>query len=330
MLTTIRKWTKRIVSGLLILILVSAGLIWLAGAGAKSRLTEQNPPPGRLVDAGGFKMHIYCTGEGSPVVILESGLTDFYVSWAKVQPGISQLTRVCSYDRAGLGWSEQSPDPRTSEEMIAELHALLANAGIAGPYVLVGHSFGGINVRLFARRYPREVVGMVLVDSAHEGQVARLPFVAGATDQFASQFRTLSAMSSFGLVALMPASIPNRGFPDEAYRQYQAVLATTDYFEGAIAESTAFYLSAPSSGLAGLGDLPLMVLSHGLPDRSLGLSEAGQVQFEQEWSKMQAELTAMSSDSRQVIAEQSAHDIQLDQPELVVEAVRELLRRVRP
>jgi hypothetical protein len=137
-------------------------------------------------------------------------------------------------------------------------------------------------------------------------------------------------MSSFGLVALMPASIPNRGFPEEAYRQYQAVMATTGYFEGAIAEATAFYSSVPASKIAGLGDLPLIVLSHGLPDRSLGLSQAAQEQFEQEWSKMQGELAALSSNSRQVIAAQSAHDIQLDQPGLVVEAVRELLGRVRP
>lgn len=330
MAASLWTWVKRIVMGLLILSPVLAGLTWLAGAGAKSRLAEQNPPPGRLVDAGGFNMHIHCTGEGSPTVILDAGVNDFYVSWAKVQPELARTTRVCSYDRAGLGWSGRSPVPRTNEVMAVELHTLLAQAGIEGPYILVGHSFGGINMRRFARMYPGETAGLVLVDSAQEGQMRRLPFAAGAAEDFFGQFRTLSAMSSFGLVALMPASVPNRGLPEEAYRQYQAVMAVTDYFEGAIAETTAFYSGERSSKLEGLGDLPLIVLSHGLPDRSLGLGEAEQMQFEQEWSKMQAELAALSSDSRQIIAEQSAHDIQLDQPGLVVEAVRQLLSRVRP
>src|SRR3989304_631159 len=107
------RWFKWIFVGILILILILTAFMWMAGTQAKSKMAKQNPPPGQLVDAGGFKMHLHCTGEGSPAVILESGLNDFYVSWAKVQPEISKFTRVCSYDRAGLGWSEASPQPRT-------------------------------------------------------------------------------------------------------------------------------------------------------------------------------------------------------------------------
>lgn len=319
------KWTKRIMAGLLGLILILAALTYAAGAFAKSKLVRENPPPGELIDVGGFNMHLYCTGEGSPTIILESGLNDFYVAWAKVQPEIAKTTRVCSYDRAGIGWSETSPNPRTSEIMAEELHTLLQNAGLASPYILVGHSFGGIIMRSFAQKYPGKAIGMVLVDSAHEEQAARLPFLKDATDEFLGQFRTLSFISSLGLMALSPETIPNRGLPDEAYKQYQAALATTNYFDGAIAESSVFYssaLDAPKS----LGDLPLIVLSHGLPDTTSGVDTSQQNLFEQEWVKMQIELVGLSSNSRQIIAERSGHYIQLDQPELVIEAILELVK----
>jgi pimeloyl-ACP methyl ester carboxylesterase len=323
------KWAKRIMTGLLSLVLALIVLTYAAGAAAKSNLIRDFPPPGKLVDVGGYRMHLYCTGEGKPTVILESGLNDFYVSWAKVQPEIAKVTQVCSYDRAGLGWSETSPDPRTSEVMAEELHTLLDNAEIAPPYILAGHSFGGIVMRAFAHRYPDEVIGMALVDSAHEEQGVHLPFLKDAAENMIGQFRTLSVISSFGLMALSPETIPNRGFPDEAYKQYQAVLATTNYFDGAIAETTAFYFKAPSLKITGVQDLPLIVLSHGLTDTTSGIAPSQQDQFEQEWAKMQTELTGLSSKSKRVSAQKSGHYIQLDQPELVIKAILDLMQASR-
>ena len=126
-----------------------------------------------LVDVGGRRLYITCMGEGSPTVILEHGMATESDSWAQVQQAVAQFTRVCAFDRAGRGKSDPAPKPRTSEDMVADLHALLANAHIPGPYILVGNSLGGFNARLYAHKYPGEVVGLVLVDSMHPDQFAR-------------------------------------------------------------------------------------------------------------------------------------------------------------
>src|SRR5438876_7275525 len=128
------------------------------------------PMPGSLVDIGGYRLHINCNGHGSPTVILDSGLGDNFYSWRKIQPQIASLTHVCSYDRGGLGYSDRSPLPRTSQIFAEELSKLLANARIPPPYILVGHSLGGANIRVFAAKYPSSVAGMVLVDSVHPDQ----------------------------------------------------------------------------------------------------------------------------------------------------------------
>jgi pimeloyl-ACP methyl ester carboxylesterase len=128
-----------------------------------------------MVDMGGHRLHIDCVGQGSPTVILESGLGNMSADWANVQPEVAKTTRVCTYDRAGTGWSEPGPEPRDPQQIARELHTLLGNARIDGPYVLVGQSFGGLYVRMYAARFPQEVEGMVLVDASHPDMWTRLP-----------------------------------------------------------------------------------------------------------------------------------------------------------
>jgi pimeloyl-ACP methyl ester carboxylesterase len=242
---------------------------------------------------------------------------------------VAQFTRVCTYDRAGLGWSERSPHPRTSAIMVEELHTLLNRAEETAPYLLVGHSFGGITMRQFARQYPATVTGLVLVDSAHEGQGTRLPALRNAAAQLRQQFRLLSRLNAFGLLALAPTQIPNRGLPADALTQYRARLATSDYFAAAIDENAAFYTSTDETSaveLASLGDLPLLVLSRGQGAPLPGLTAAANDAYEQSWRTLQAELVALSSNSQQRIAEQSGHDIHLQQPDLVIAAIRQLVQ----
>jgi pimeloyl-ACP methyl ester carboxylesterase len=327
-LHSIGWWLRRMLLGGMFVLLVLAGLIGLAGSWAKAKLATEYPPPGQRIDVGGYKLHLDCRGHGSPTVLLEAGLNDFSVQWARVQPAVAQFTRVCAYDRAGLGWSDPSPHPRTSDTMANELHALLEQAGVAGPYVLVGHSFGGIQLRRFAHQFPAAARGMVLVDSAHEAQVVRIPVLRTALEQLIQQFRVLAVLSRWGLIALSPAQIPNRGLPEDALAQYRARLAVAGYFDAAIAESTAFAtglgdLAPPHPGA--LGDLPLIVISRGQPEPLLGLSVSEQDQYEQRWRGLQAELAGLSSNSQQWVAERSSHDIHLEQPELVVAAIRQLV-----
>src|SRR5262249_28852565 len=133
------------------------------------------PPPGQLLDVGGYRLHLYCVGQGSPTVIFEAAADMMSVDWSWIQPEIAKKTRACAYDRAGMGWSDPGPEPRDANQVSTELHTLLTHAGIAGPYVLVGHSAGGLYVRVYAAHYPEEVVGMVLVDPGHPDMPTRIP-----------------------------------------------------------------------------------------------------------------------------------------------------------
>jgi len=314
-----------IVLVLLLLVLGTA----IAGAIAKSNLARHYPTPGQLVDVGGYKMHINCIGEGSPTVILEAGTGDFSLTWAYVQPEIAKDTRVCSYDRAGFGWSEASPYPRTGNMMVEELHTLLVNASVQGPYVLVGHSLGGLLTRVYAHKYPDEVAGMVMVDSAHEEIDIRLPKSAmKANLEMAGQLRMFALLSSTGIMALAPQYIPNPGLPDDAFAQYQAIMATTRGLETAIAEIIAgekSFAEMRALHMASFGNMPLIVLSRGHWDVIPSLSDAENQQSWEVWQEIQSEQAALSSGAKQIIAEQSGHYIQLDQPGLVIEAIRDIV-----
>src|SRR5690349_16926484 len=147
----------------LIVVLGLVGAIYESAAEAAD--VRAYPPPGQLVDVGGYRLHINCTGTGSPTVVIESGWGDMSAAWGWVQPEVAKTTRVCTYDRAGMGWSEASPAPRVAREYAKELRTLLANAHETGPYVLVGHSMGGFTVLVYAHDYPADVSGLVLVDA---------------------------------------------------------------------------------------------------------------------------------------------------------------------
>lgn len=322
------KLLRRLSIGFLTVLLLLSGGFWAAGRVAQSSLSRQYPPLGQHIDVGGHRLHIHCIGESAPTVVFESGLNEFSVQWTGVQREVAKFARACAYDRAGLGWSDAGPLPRSGEAIVRELHQLLDRAGVKRPVVLVGHSFGGLLVRQYGHVHPGETIGVVLVDATHEDYLVRIPQVRPLVSRAAGQFRTLAWMRRLGLMALSPESIPARGLSGESLERYRAVLATTDFFESAAAETAAFesnLAAARAMPWVALGDLPLVVLSRGRADPLPGLSEEDSRSFEQEWSKLQAQLTQLSRRARSVTATRSGHDIHLTEPELVVEAVRSVI-----
>src|SRR5215210_1314230 len=194
-------WLGRIV--ILIIGLALVGAIYERMAEAAD--AKAYPPPGQLVDVGGYRLHINCTGTGSPTVVIVSGLGDWSTSWGGyVQPEVAQTTRVCTYDRAGLGWSDASSLPSDAAQFAKELHTLLQNANIPGPYVMVGHSLGGLIVRIFVHEYASEVAGVVLIDSMSPKQLTQSPTEVQSQSESRSQpFSPEAALARFGIVRLL-------------------------------------------------------------------------------------------------------------------------------
>lgn len=321
--TPSRHWPRTILFGLLILVLVLAVAGFLYENIAESRDRRFNPMAGQLFDVGGYQMHIDCTGEGSPTVILDSGLGDTYLSWSKVQPEMAKFTRVCSYDRAGLGYSDSSPRPRTSQVIAEELHALLKAASVQPPYVMVGHSMGGHDVRLFASLYRNEVSGMVLVDASHPDQENRFP--RELRDMEGSWRREADF-----LAYTMPLGIPRLlGFCEDQPNERAAGCNFHSAHE-AVEELKSFPESAAQTAATGsLGDMPLAVLSHDPDKPSAELPADVAKPTNDAWEKMQEELAHLSTRGTQTVAKGSSHYIQNDRPDLVIGAVREVVTRAR-
>src|SRR5579862_4743382 len=313
------SWFRRIVAFLLIVLvaIALAGLIYENVSEARDR--HANPMPGKLVDVAGKKMHINCMGEAGPTVILNSGLGDTYLSWHKVQPEIAKFARVCSYDRAGLGYSDASSEPRTSKVIAEQLHALLQAAQVPPPYILVGHSMGGYDVRLYASLYRSEVAGMVLVDASHPDQENRFPpELKGMEGSWQREAEFLEYTMPFGVPRIL-------GFCDED-PIVRAAECNWQTARESVAEMKAFSESAAQVAATGsLGDMPLVVLSHDPDKHSSELPEDIAKPTNDAWEKMQEELAHLSTLGTQVIARNSGHYIQLDRPDVVIDAVRRVV-----
>jgi pimeloyl-ACP methyl ester carboxylesterase len=279
------------------------------------------PSPSEMVDVGGSSMHLHCTGEEgrAPTVVMEIGAGGMGMDWQPVQPGVAKFARVCSYDRGGAGWSDPGPQPRTSQQFVGGLHALLSNAGVEGPYVLVGHSLGGNDAQLYASRYLDEVAGMVLVDPQFYNYPSYLdPELLNALAE---------ALPSPGSTLWTKFLATIGGQTDE--RTAISTHAKNTY--EALDEQSSLEESAKERRAAtvSLGDKPLMVLSAGARDPLPGASQEQSDRFNEAWTKSQADLTRLSRNSEQIIAEDSAHNIQADDPELVIDAIRQVVDAVR-
>lgn len=306
------------------------------------------PPPGTLVDIGGFRLHLHCTGNGSPTIVLDAALGASSLSWSLVQPELARLSRVCSYDRGGFGWSDPGPMPRTADRIAEELHTLLERARVPPPYVLVGHSFGGLVALIFARRFRSVISGLVLVDPAHaEDWVTPAPKEQvqidrgvrlcryGAVTARIGLARVVSTLVGFGQIRtarLLVKVASRRGLS----RQDEAILAPVRKLPPELRPTLAQFWSKPhffealgsqiesvcvSAGkvleatAGGYGDLPLVTISS---------TDPGAYRLRQ-----QDAMATLSTRGRHIMASQSGHWIPLDQPQVVIDAVKEVVTAAR-
>ena len=312
----------------LLAILGSICLLPIVGAAYQilgSRIdARRSPEPGRLVDIGRYRLKINCAGSGSPTVVLDSGLGDLLSEWRPVQLRISSFTRVCSYDRAGYGESDAGPFPRTSLQISRELHTLLQNAGEHPPYILVSHSFGGYNARVFNRKFPNEVVGIVLVDSPQEDQYKLLPSAwrnlsGELLNRWQGQAEWMPLQITLGVARLRFRKVLS---PD-AY-----LILQSRYLKARASELKEIQTSAEQARVSGtLGDKPLVVLTATQQDEALrsALSPEDFSRFQQLWvSTLQPRLAQLSTHGRQIIMSDVGHDVPAQRPEAIVDAVRQM------
>src|SRR5215211_2635136 len=312
----IRRGLAWMIVGLLTLAVI--GAIYQAIATQIDQRTYS--PPGEMVDVNGHLMHINCIGEGSPTVILEAANLGMSAHWVRVQQQVAQTTRVCAYDRAGMGWSERGPQPRDARQISSELHTLLAKAAdTEGPYVLVGHSYGGLYTRMYAARYSEEVAGVVLVDSSHPEQFTRSPEERAIYEQTRRLGTVLPLLTRLGVIRLSNFYPAHPDLPQQQRAQIEAFNSSTQQVGTTVEEFRATpETTAQVRSMGSLGDTPLAVISAG--EQPPG------------WLEMQDELAALSSDSIHRVVDGATHESLLYESrdaqvtsaaiEQVVEAVR--------
>lgn len=281
---------------------VTAGLLF-----GLATLAHAAELPGKRIDLGTHRLYIDCRGEGSPTVIIDAGMGGFSLEWRNVQTRLSQRVRVCSYDRAGYGHSDSGPGPRTSARIAEELHLLLKKAEIPGPYLLVGHSFGGYNIRYFAHTYPQETAGLVLIDASHPGQFERFP-----------RQQLPASLSSGNNRMLVTRPIMPANYPEELRRQAFVLMATYKARRAQGEEFRHFMASAAEVRNLSLPDVPILVLSRG---RQVWPNNAYGDEMEHIWADLQHNLGKLSDRTLHLVAANSGHSIHFDQPEAVTTAV---------
>jgi pimeloyl-ACP methyl ester carboxylesterase len=252
-------------------------------------------PPGEMVDVGHHSLHINCSGQGSPTVILEAANLGMSAHWVRVQQQVAETTRVCAYDRAGMGWSERGPEPRDAKQVTGELHTLLKDADTEGPYVLVGHSYGGLYAWMYAAQYPNEVAGVVLVDSSHPEQFTRSPEGRAMYEQTRRLGTVIPFLTRLGVIRLINFYPAHPDLPPQQRAQIEAFNSSTRQLSMTAQEFRATpQTTAQVRSTGSIGDKPLAVISAGEQSSS--------------WLELQYELAALSSNSIHRVVDGATHE----------------------
>lgn len=282
------------------------------------------PPPGAHVWVGDHRLHLNCQGSGSPTVIFESGLGGSSLDWVLVQPAVATLTRACTYDRAGYAWSDAGPLPRNDVSIISDLNHLLSNGSVAGPYVLVGHSLGGLIVQRYAQQNRNRVAGLVLIDATHEDQLRRLEQAAVASARARARARGWTATVAWESGVVVP-----EGLPEEVRVVAQTFSARARSMVTRRSEMGYLLQSSRGDGPIGeLPDVPLVVISHRIIDGAAGASASDAARAEI-WMDMQRDLARRAQRSRHVIAQTPGHYVHVLEPGIVIDAIHDVVDQHR-
>ena len=307
--THMPRWTIRVLGGLCSLIVLAALTGGTYQSVASRRDLAATPPPGHFVDVGGHRLHLWCTGDGAPVAVLDTGLGGSSADWGFVQSDVARFTRVCSYDRAGMGYSDAGPAPRTARRISGELFELLRRSGIDGPLVLVGASSGGFNVRVFASDHPDYVAGLVLVDASHENQPHDVPRLAPF----------VPLLSTLGVFRLLDVSFgqPTESLAPSVQQFARAARFRSAGYRAAADEITHIRESASQVRTSRRKlTIPVVVVTGGRG-------------ADANWRQLQRDQASLSERGCLVIAEDSGHVVAIDQPAIVVQAVRRVVEMAR-
>jgi len=303
------RWTKRIlvVPGAFLVIATLSGATyqWLA---TRKELAA-TPPPGHLVDIGGYRLHLWCTGDGAPAVILDAGLGGTSAGWGFVQPEVARFTRVCSYDRAGMGYSDPGPSPRTARRIASELAELLTRSGMPGPVVLVGESIAGFTVRVFASDHPERAAGLVLVDASHEDDAHEVPGMA----------RFVPLLSTIGVFRLLGVTFGGR---------VESVAPSARRYARAASFRAAGYQAAADE-IIHIRETVAEVRSSRRKLTIPVLVVTGARGADETWRRLQQDEASLSERGCLIVAHESGHVVSVTQPEVVVDAIRTVVEIAR-
>jgi len=336
---------------LLLAVLISTAAYGQTTGGVGAPADMVYTRPGQLVDAGGFRLNLYCMGSGSPTVVFDSGWEDWAPAWSKVQPQIARWARACSYDRAGAGFSEPGPMPRTSLRIAEELHAALHNAGIDGLYILVASAFGGDNMRVFADRYMPEIAGLVMVDADPDEFEPAMADHRGALRIISQLCDCRKAVSEHKPLPMLPPRPAQpqrtcaqqffRGLPEAEWSSElnaklleiaQTKVAMYDAYISEM-EQMPWDVTYLQQHHRSFDTRPIRVLTsgnHGVGHLETKPAETSEhVKYELESTQAQAHWLALSSNAKQIFARHSSEYIQFDEPQTVIAAIRDILDDAR-
>ena len=325
----ILTWIKRIILAVCGLLVLLAIIGFVYEQISRESAKEKYSPQGELIEVNGHKLHFVKKGLSGPSVIFESGFdTGGHLSWVRVQNELSSRATTLSYDRAGTLWSERGIEPKTNKAIATELYTLLNKPGIEKPYILVGHSAGGLILREFIKKYPEDVSGVVFVDAAHPEQAKLLPNEVTALLK-PKPIWPFELLNSLGVIRAFSPGYPNIDESDEIN-----VTAKELRFKSVVAgleEMNEFAVMLKDAGqVTSFGDIPLIVITGNSPNKyDIWPSESLRKKLFKTWAQLQSDLLNLSTDSQQVLAEKSGHFVQLDQPELVIEAIDRIILKAK-